>query len=158
MKLNFKYKNGKPFNAEEFLKKYIISKYKAGYGITKERNVNNSALHLAVNTLGSFSRNIPARDSLNKPVKEQLNKLLSLGAKEFKNDSSNSFDKKFENSLNKMCFSIINDVVRPTILANGGGVWQKLSPITIKRKLGSEQMLIASGEMFDCLSWRVEKK
>lgn len=161
VKFSFKSANGNSFTKglDDMLKKMKISNYTVDYGIPASRNKNDAALHLAVNVMGCPEKNIASADCLGEPVQEKKEEVAKEFKKEFNNNiETNDFDEAVEMALNQTGFFVVEDCVKPSILSNGNGKWRELLPNTVKRKKGSNQRYITTGELFDCLGYEVKKK
>ena len=167
IKIGLKTKDGKPFDINDLAKNIKKSKTGAVYGIPKKRNRHDSALHLAVNVLGSATKNIAPADCLMAPVQKNREKVIQAYQRAFTEEMTKRKDVKDilhnlgkiqEKATNKMCFSIIEDVVKPTIMSNGSGYgWRRLLPATIKKKKGSDQRYYTTGTLLSCLGWEIKK-
>jgi hypothetical protein len=150
-------------NIQKLLKNNIKANGKIGVFQDKNsRNDNfiNNATLLAIHIYGSITKNIPARDPLIKPIHREKAKILKFLKNEIqmqiKNHIKNlDFNSIYKQVMEKLCFFILNDIVKGEILTNGQGQWQDLSPQTIQSKLGSSQMLIQAKKLFNSLSFKV---
>jgi hypothetical protein len=120
---------------------------------------NNAAGVLAVHVYGSITHNIPKRDPLYEVfIREQqriMDYLFNILKKNLQNIATINIQQIIKKSFNELAFFILNDLIKPEILTNGRGKWKSLSPITIKKKMGSKQMLIDTGLLFKSLAFNV---
>jgi hypothetical protein len=168
IKFSSKFKSKSGLSIDSSLKKLILtSKTKSKIGVLSSNNPTykdgmNAATVLATHVYGSVSRNIPKRDPLFQPFMENKQKILQKWSEllnfYLKKQDKPNLQEAFKQSLNDISFFIVNDIVKDTILKNGNGKWQALSEETIKRKLGSQQMLIDTGSLINSINFELYDK
>lgn len=148
----------------ELLQNFINSKHDALLGVFKDKarrskgEATNASI-LATHVYGSIAANIPKRDPMIEPMRRNKDRILfalaDAFAKEIKANKNLDSDVILKNALEELAFFVLNDIIKGEILTNGQGKWQKLKVSTVKRKMGSEQMLIQYRELFNSLSFKV---